>query len=225
MKDIKKELWNMLAGKLGAAGIFAGYMLLAMLCVLFGVSVYIMTEYTEYVLGILLLGILVLFCKISCKLDTPVPTPVCCPLYESIRHCLYTAIMATESNSGLLTPITERNLDTIQRPLSGDNVHRFEYRVRVNPRSPQKPDASFIKYLINEELNQVFAQNTYIFSGLCTQISGLYVQSVRRCSGGFVLVIVPVCQKTAAFVSMHNQKELINDIAAAQPERPADDTF
>ena len=144
MKEIKKDFWDMISGKLGMTGIIAGYTILAMMCVVFGIFVYAMTEYTECVLGILLLGILVFIYKVGYMLDTPTPTPVCCPLYESIRHCLYTAIMATEGNSGLLAPITERSLDTIQHPLASDNVHRFEYRVRINPRSPQKPDASFI---------------------------------------------------------------------------------
>lgn len=222
MKNYFDLLLADLAGEHGKSRRIISTILLGVVLLLF---IYIIVRYGEFILGIALITVLIVFYRQYSGTD--IPKPVCCPFYNLIRSCLFEAVSVSTDSTTLKRPVSEYSLDTIQHPLASDGVQRYEYYIRLAAQSltVEQTDSVFIKEVLSNELNHSFQQNSYLFKNLCLSFQGIYIERLSAKAGGFIIVIIPVCEKTLSYVDKHRKQQLIQNLNQTDSRRPQDDLF
>lgn len=182
--------------------------------------VYVVDRYKHIILLILLLWI---FFKIEkCYNSTTIPQQECSVFVDenAIYDCLYESVSEIHDILNLAKPISVRSIVLFHAQLS-DGFPRFFIKLRKNNFSVATTTEE-VAAVLSEEISRVFMlrRNEFI-----SDISGLYLETVKDCNDYFEVAIIPVTSQTYDYINRKILKESSENNDGARGGIPYDGKF
>ena len=181
---------------------------------------YAIDKYKHVLLLILSLWI---FLKIEkCYNNVTIPQQTCSVLVDehAIYSCIYEAVNEIHDILNLIPPLSVRSIILLHPPFS-DGFPRFFIKLRKNDFSAATTIEEVIAVL-SQEIQRIFdlRRNEFV-----SDISGLYLETVKDCNDHFEAAIIPVTSQTHDYINRKILKESGTNDESTREDMPYDTKF
>lgn len=139
---------------------------------------------------------------------------------NAIYSCLYEAVSEMHMILNLVKPLSVRSIVVFHAPLS-DGFPRFFIKLRKNDFSVATTTEEVIA-VFSQEIPRIFdlRRNEFV-----SDISGLYLETVKDCNDHFEAAIIPVTSQTKEYINRKILKESGANDDGAREDIPYDTKF